>query len=760
MAVRTNAVLFYLLLVWVNLALVAGVPRFIGPVSRSTYINENSPAGTPVLTVYAADDEGGAFTFRLTSSSQFTINSTSGQIMVASSPNPPLDREMIPSISFAVNLVNSAGLVITPSLPVTVFLNDVNDNRPTWRNPISTLPFSENTQVGQIIYTIVASDADIGENANIRFRIQSPTDRTFTIDELSGVVRLSRSLDSDSADSLPVTIVAEDEGSPSLSTRLSFTVTVAAVVSAPPLFTQTHYFVSLEEGAYMSSNRNNLITVVAVSDDDPDANIVYSKVSRGVDNDALFTVTSAGVVNVVGNLDRETANTYDVQIQAYITAEGLPNSASGYTLVTVTVLDVNDNDPVFHNPHPEPIVLMENTPTSTVIYTFFATDDDESTNSEITYELISPTNGPFSIGSTSGALHLVSALDYNTNPSYVVTIRARDRGSSPRSTSISVTINVADVVTAPPLFTERVYTFEVAENTYTNHEVGYVRAVDAENPSSVIRYERIMRGDSSDTLFRLSSSGDTAGRVTLTGTVNSEGTAVFTINIRAFRVAADGDTTPESEVSIVSVIIIITDQNDHSPVWTSTFSPLTIPESQPTGTDIFTATATDADSGSNGRITYSLVSPPANLPFSIDANSGVIRLISVLDYDTQTSYTLTIQAQDGGSPPNSITSMLTISVEDMLDLAPTFTESVYSVAVNEGMYTNEVVGRVIARETTRPNATIRYEKASGSTIFSVVSSGANAGQIVLTGTVDAENMDTYAITIRVSSICLTKRSQV
>ena len=55
--------------------------------------------------------------------------------------------QMTQSISFAVNLINSAGAVITPSLPVTVFLNDVNDNRPIWRNPISTLPFSEVSKI-------------------------------------------------------------------------------------------------------------------------------------------------------------------------------------------------------------------------------------------------------------------------------------------------------------------------------------------------------------------------------------------------------------------------------------------------------------------------------------------------------------------------------------------------------------------------------------------------------------------------------------
>lgn len=62
-------------------------------------------------------------------------------------------------------------------------------------------------------------------------------------------------------------------------------------------------------------NLNNLITVVAVAADDPNANIIYSQVMRGVPSDGFFTVTPAGVVNVVGNLDRETEGTYDVQIQ-------------------------------------------------------------------------------------------------------------------------------------------------------------------------------------------------------------------------------------------------------------------------------------------------------------------------------------------------------------------------------------------------------------------------------------------------------------
>ena len=102
-------------------------------------------------------------------------------------------------------------------------------------------------------------------------------------------------------------------------------------------------------------------------------------------------------------------------LQAHITSNGLPDSASGSALVTVTLLDINDNDPVFENPHPDPITLIEvkhvlsvsssypqffvpdshnlyiqTTPASTIVYTFYATDADQGTNGDITFELISP----------------------------------------------------------------------------------------------------------------------------------------------------------------------------------------------------------------------------------------------------------------------------------------------------------------------------------------------------------------------------------
>lgn len=62
---------------------------------------------------------------------------------------------------------------------------------------------------------------------------------------------------------------------------------------------------------------NNLISVTAVVANDPAANIIYSQVMRNIPSDSLFSVTEEGVVNVIGVIDRETDNTYDIQIQVF-----------------------------------------------------------------------------------------------------------------------------------------------------------------------------------------------------------------------------------------------------------------------------------------------------------------------------------------------------------------------------------------------------------------------------------------------------------
>ena len=72
------------------------------------------------------------------------------------------------------------------------------------------------------------------------------------------------------------------------------------------------------------------------------------------------------------------------------------------------------------------------------------------------------------------------------------------------------------------------------------------------------------------------------------------------------------------------------------------------------------------DSGDNGKISFSIISStaPQGL-FEIDSNGGEVTLQGLLDYEIESSYTLTVLAEDNGSPRLNATAVLKISVLDI-----------------------------------------------------------------------------------------------
>ena len=97
--------------------------------------------------------------------------------------------------------------------------------------------------------------------------------------------------------------------------------------------------------------------------------------------------------------------------------------------------------------------------------------------------------------------------------------------------------------------------------------------------------------------------------------------------------------------------VIVGDVNDIPPTFPLDSASYHIPESSPPSTALTpSVTATDSDSGANGAISYSLQPPPsASQPFEVDRSTGVVTLTQSLDRETTPTYTLTLQAVDGGS---------------------------------------------------------------------------------------------------------------
>ena len=114
---------------------------------------------------------------------------------------------------------------------------------------------------------------------------------------------------------------------------------------------------------------------------------------------------------------------------------------SGSTLISITILDENDNNPVFSASTYRPSIA-ENTIEGSIVEMLQATDADSTTNGQIMYSLLEFTE-VFDVDNSSGIVTVrdSSFLDYETVQSYSILVEARDMGVPSRVTQALVSRN-------------------------------------------------------------------------------------------------------------------------------------------------------------------------------------------------------------------------------------------------------------------------------------------------------------------------------
>ena len=202
---------------------------------------------------------------------------------------------------------------------------------------------------------------------------------------------------------------------------------------------------------YENVTVGSVITFVFANDSDADANaeILYFLHEPSELINATFRINqTTGEIYLLQTLDRESDDHYQIGLLAR--DKGVVNTLNGFGTLDIYVLDINDNTPVF-----DPITYIvtqpipETTPVNTSIVNVHATDTDAGMNMIITYRLQGVTD-VFKINSTSGDIYIVSPLNYETNPSYNLTVEARDGGNPSRSVTINVFIQISPVNEHPP----------------------------------------------------------------------------------------------------------------------------------------------------------------------------------------------------------------------------------------------------------------------------------------------------------------------
>lgn len=638
-------------------------------------VTENTVNKTRVTQVSAKDiDSGlnGVVHYSLEVTPQIVLPFGIDPITGVVSTTGQIDYELHPSYMLKVVAMDGGGRLARTDLNISV--EDVNDNYPVI-NPITyNVTVYENLTAGDAITTILATDDDSGVFSRLNFVISAGnSDGIFFVNPSTGIVTLLKPLDRETEDFHRFEVEVTDGGRLRSKNSAMVQVMVLDVNDEPPVFQPSFYNFTIVENSPLQTV---LGSVHASSKDlGTNADIYYS--IKGGDVDSVFAINSTGTIFTQGRIDHEKSPQLLLNIEA---KDGGTPPLYGFTNVTVTVIDVNDNGPSFASSE-IPVKILEDTRVGQVFYNVTADDPDSGLFGQVRYTLLSNPNNTFNLDRDTGALSLTQAIDFEGPRQYTIQILAEDGGSPSLNDTATFRLTVIDVNDHAPKFPKPSYSVHVVEERAGETDILNVSATDKDTGDNA-RISYSFQPGVDTTLFGLRSNG----WVYVKRALNREQQEVY----RFVVVATDRGNPPKS--STANVVVYVDDINDNKPKFTLQQYLFTVSENENNRTFVGLVSATDSDAGSNAKIAYSFEPPSSQ--FVIDEDSGVIRTNQVLDREVKPSYVLIVKAHDHGQIPRIDKTSVTVTVQDQNDNKPTFRKLSYEKAVSENIAVGSFVIKV------------------------------------------------------------------
>ncbi|KAG9490975.1 hypothetical protein GDO78_006357, partial [Eleutherodactylus coqui] len=408
-----------------------------------------------------------------------------------------------------------------------------------------------------------------------------------------------------------------------------------------------------------------------------------------------------GNLCVADRIDRETL--CRAAADCVLTFDAVVENPLNVFNIKIDIQDINDNPPTFI-PDTIRIEMGESSSPGRRFLLHNAEDLDIGINSLISYRLSA--NQYFVLGekvSTDGnefpELILEKALDRETQNKHELILTASDGGNPIQTGTALITIIVTDFNDNVPVFTQDVYKVSVRENIPVNSTILQVSASDEdEGVNAQITYSfRTTANDILET-FTLNSRN---GEINTKGLLDYEVSRFYEISV----LAKDGG----GLAAKAKVLIEITDENDNAPEISITSSSDLIPEDSAPGTVVALIKVHDPDSGENGEVQCII---KGDLPFElISSGSNFHKIVtkSNLDREQVSSYNITIQASDKGSPQKSSRKVIRLDVTDVNDNAPVFEKLMHSAFVTENNFPGASIFRIEATDMdSEDNAKVTY----------------------------------------------------
>ncbi|KAG9490996.1 hypothetical protein GDO78_006378, partial [Eleutherodactylus coqui] len=351
-----------------------------------------------------------------------------------------LDREKQNQHQLVLTAMDGGQPPKTGSAFIKVSVYDANDNFPKFSKDTYQITLNENSPVGFLVLHLDAIDEDEGLNAQITYSFENFVE-TFTLDSHTGEMTIIGKLDYEVTKSYEMTVEAKDGGG--LVSHCTILIQISDVNDNAPEITLASPITSIPE----DSVPGTFIALINVKDLDSEQNgEVNCQITEISELKLIPSSHNYYKIVTASRLDRESKSEYNVTFIAE--DQGSP-PMSAKKLIHISVSDVNDNPPVFDKTSYIVYVPESNQPGSS-LHNIHASDLDDKENAQLTYSIINsnidntPISSYVSINSMTGVLYAQRSFDYEQLREFQFQVMAKDSGSPPLSSNVTVRICIID----------------------------------------------------------------------------------------------------------------------------------------------------------------------------------------------------------------------------------------------------------------------------------------------------------------------------
>ncbi|XP_054647389.1 protocadherin gamma-A4-like [Dunckerocampus dactyliophorus] len=356
-----------------------------------------------------------------------------------------LDREEQQDIKLLLTAVDGGSPRRSGTVLIHVIVLDANDNAPIFTQAIYTSSVKEDVALKTPVITVSASDADEGVNGEVTYEFSRLSDKSrnmFSLNQKTGEIVVIGEIDYEDGTKHEVFVEAKDGYG--LSSEAKVVININDVNDNAPVI----QLKSLSNSVPENVSPGTEVGIIHVQDRDSEKNgQVHCSIQQNVPFKLVPSIKNYYSLVTTGQLDRELVSDYNITISA--TDEGSPPLSSSKS-IHLSVADINDNPPVFEEKSYS-AYLGENNKAGSTLCSVSARDPDWRQNGTVIYSLLaaevngSPVSSYVSVNGDTGVIHAVRSFDYEHLRTFKIYVMARDNGSPPLSSNVSVSVFISDV---------------------------------------------------------------------------------------------------------------------------------------------------------------------------------------------------------------------------------------------------------------------------------------------------------------------------